>query len=132
MYIKFNLQMLHGQQKCHHIVYINMDVPDHLISIIDMMIIRSKEIKWSRSRPTQKSILEIFLSIHILDQYDYYNHHGEQMIRPHSARDDNRDFLMRYLLSMFGPNCIIHTYIRCSIYLCMYNTYTKKVEASRK
>ena len=32
------------------------------------------------------------------------------MIRPHSARDDNRDFLMRYLLSMFGPNCITYTY----------------------
>ena len=60
------------------------------------------------------------------------------MIRPHSARDDNRDFLMRYLLSMFGPNCIIHihtlTYDVCSIHLCMYNTYKKKQKhhASRK
>ena len=30
--------MLHGQQKCHHIVYIIMDVPDHLISIINIII----------------------------------------------------------------------------------------------
>ena len=42
--------MLHGQQKCHHIVYIIIDVPDHLISIIDIInydIIRYKEIKLS-------------------------------------------------------------------------------------
>ena len=31
--------MLHGQQKCHHIVYIIIDVPDHLISIINIIII---------------------------------------------------------------------------------------------
>ena len=58
------------------------------------------------------------------------------MIRPHSARDDNRDFLMRYLLSMFGPNCIIHihtlTYDVVYTYVCTIHTYTKKVEASRK
>ena len=59
------------------------------------------------------------------------------MIRPHSARDDNRDFLMRYLLSMFGPNCIIHihtlTYDVVYAYVCTIHTQKKqKHHASRK
>ena len=51
------------------------------------------------------------------------------MISPHSARDDNRDFLMRYLLSMFGPNCIIHihtlTYDVVYTYVCTIHTQKK-------
>ena len=59
------------------------------------------------------------------------------MIRPHSARDDNRDFLMHYLLSMYGPNCIIHihtlTYDVVYTYVCTIHTQKKqKHHASRK